>query len=180
MRVNLTLDDVVAATNRGKRVVADEKVVLSIPASGSTTGSRRMLRLDVSDEGRKVLSNAKEDRDKELEKADKDYQEALEKLKASHEKAKRNAWGKLNKIADKVEANRSSGKTKKTKDDEREEHQDRDDQSQGSHDQNHDYEQEQGGAGDQQSHDSAPQYDQGYQPQPSYQQDNHGFGGHGY
>lgn len=102
-KVALVLDDVVLALKKGKRQIADDTVTLNIPANVSSTGKRRMMRLDVSDEGRDMLKAAEEARDKIMRDAESKFNEGLEKLKEEREKAESGAWRDLNAIADKVE-----------------------------------------------------------------------------
>lgn len=111
-KVALVLDDVVLALKKGRRTVAEEKVSLNIPATVSSTEKRRNLRLDISDEGQKLLDAAYEERDKAVEAAKADYEAALTKLEEDRLKAEKSAWKELNKIADKVEEMRPSRKKK--------------------------------------------------------------------
>lgn len=99
-KVTMRLDDVLLALKKGKRVVAEEKVSLSIPGSMSETGRRRNLKLDVSDDGQKLLDEKIAEKDSAIEKAKEDYDKAIESAKDEFEKAEKKAWSTLNKIAD--------------------------------------------------------------------------------
>lgn len=101
-KVSLTLDDVVLSLRKGKRVVADRKQSLNIPATVSSTGKRRNMRLDISDQGEKILNKAIEDKDSALEDAKTAYEKALETAEQEYEKAQQKAWDELNKVADKI------------------------------------------------------------------------------
>lgn len=107
-KVRLVLDDVVLALKNGKRQIADSVVSLSIPSTASPTGKRRSLRLDVSEEGLKMLKAAEASRDKIMEDAKEKFDEGVAKLQAEREKAEVTAWKDLNAIADKVEEMRPS------------------------------------------------------------------------
>lgn len=114
-KVSLTLDDVILSLKKGKRVVADRKQSLSIPATVSSTGKRRNMRLDISDQGEKMLDKAMEDKDSALETAKTAYDKALEDAEKEYEKAQQKAWDELNKIADKISEIKRPNKAKAEK-----------------------------------------------------------------
>ena len=102
-KVQVVLDDVILAMKNGQRKIADRSSTLNIPAQVSTTGKRRFMKLDISDDGEKMLQDAIDSRDKIMRDAETKYNEGLEKLQADREKAESNAWKALNQIADKVD-----------------------------------------------------------------------------
>lgn len=115
-RVFTVLDDVLLALRNGKRVQANQTARLAIPASVSSTGKSRVLRLDVSKEGLDLLTKAYSARDAAIQKAEEDFEAGVAALREEQAKAQKAAWTELNKIADKVGDLRPGSSKKKSKD----------------------------------------------------------------
>lgn len=171
VKVHMVLDDVIIVMKKGKRVIAEHKATLKIPQEASSTGKRRLLHVDVSDEGLKLLQDAEASRDKSMEEAQKKYEEGLAKLEEERKKALLSAWNDMNKIADKVEESRPKRKRKTDKqEDENRGHSDQD-QTQDSPQQNHDV-----SSSDVSHHsDQSQDHNDGQRFQNSYQQQNNSW-----
>lgn len=111
----VVLDDVVLAL-KGKRQEAGEQINLSIPASISATGKRRNVKLDVGDDGKKLLEDAMAEKEAAIEKAQENFDSEVEKLKEKRKKEEQDAWKSLSKIVDKIEDMRPTRTRKKDED----------------------------------------------------------------